>query len=58
MVEHGYNPKSVSMSDVFETWDSELMEYFIERGADVETGHPLANALCNRIRTALRILKK
>jgi hypothetical protein len=34
------------------------MEYFIDRGADVETGRPLAHALSTRIRTALRVLKR
>jgi hypothetical protein len=58
LVEHGYSPASVNMAEVFETWDPELMEYFIERGADVETDVPLAHALCNRVRTALRIFKK
>lgn len=57
LVEHGFNAKSVSMFDVFQTWDPEIMEFFIDRGADVETDNPLAWALCHRIRTALRILK-
>ncbi len=35
-----------------------MMEYFIDKGADVETGNPLAWAFCNRIRTALRIFKR
>lgn len=34
------------------------MEFFIELGADLEEGNPLAFAYCNRIRTALRIFKK
>jgi hypothetical protein len=34
------------------------MEYFIDRGADVETGDPLAWALCHRIQTALRVFKR
>ena len=58
LVEHGYDAESVSMEAVFSTWDPEIMEYFIERGADVEQGNPLASALCSRIRTALRILKR
>ena len=52
-VEHGYDPKSVRMERVFATWDPRIMEYFIEKGADVEDGNPLAWALCCRIRTAL-----
>ena len=58
LVEHGYDAESVSMEAVFSTWDPEIMEYFIERGADVEQGNPLASALCSRIRTALRIFKR
>jgi ankyrin repeat protein len=58
LVEHGYDPKMIDMKDVFNTWDPAMMEYFIERGADVEAGNPLAWAFCNRIRTALRVLKR
>jgi hypothetical protein len=58
LVEHGYDPTRVPMRDVFETWETEIMEYFIDRGADVETGQPLAEALCGRIRTALWALKR
>jgi hypothetical protein len=58
LVEHGFDPASVDMAQVFDTWDPELMEYFIDRGADVVEGDPLARALCHRIRTALRIFKK
>jgi hypothetical protein len=58
LVEHGADPKVVEMYYVFDTWQPEIMEYFIERGADVETGNQLARALCSRVRTALRIYKK
>lgn len=58
LVEHGYDPRSVDMELVFHTWKPEIMEYFIDRGAEVEAGNPLASALCSRIRTALRILKR
>jgi hypothetical protein len=58
LVEHGYDPKQIDMKDVFNTWDPTMMEYFIDRGADVETGNPLAWAFCNRIRTALRVFKR
>jgi hypothetical protein len=58
LVEHGYDPASVDMREVFETWDADLMEYFIDRGANVEEGNPLAHALCNRIQTAFRVLKR
>jgi hypothetical protein len=58
LVDHGADIHSVSMESVFDTWLPEIMEYFIERGADVETGHPMAGALCSRIRTALGIFKR
>lgn len=58
LIKHGFDPKSVDMEAVFMTWDPEIMEYFIEHGADVEAGNPLAFALSRRIRTALRIFKQ
>ncbi|OGV66339.1 MAG: hypothetical protein A2498_15325 [Lentisphaerae bacterium RIFOXYC12_FULL_60_16] len=58
LVKHGADPKTVDMYDVFHSWEPAIMEYFIELGADVETGNPLAQAFCSRIRTALRIFKK
>jgi hypothetical protein len=45
------------MASVFETWQPDIMKWFIEQGADVETDNPLAFALCNRIRTALGVFK-
>lgn len=58
LVKHGYDAASVDMNEVFETWDGDIMDYFIDLGADVEKGDPLARALCHRIRTALRVLKR
>lgn len=58
LVDHGYDATSVDMREVFETWDGELMEYFVDRGASVDDSNPLAHALCGRIQTALRILKR
>lgn len=59
LIEHGgYDPAAINMKRVFDCWDPAIMEYFIEQGADVETGNPLAYALSERIRTALRILKQ
>ncbi len=58
LVDHGADVNSVNMAWVFEEWDPSIMEYFIEHGADVETGHPLAAALCWKIRTALGVFKR
>jgi hypothetical protein len=40
LVAHGYDPKQIDMKDVFNTWDPAMMEFFIDKGADVETGNP------------------
>ena len=58
LVQHGYDAKSINMTKVFDTWNPDMMEYFIERGAEVEKGNPMAYALSSRIRTVLRIFKK
>ena len=58
LVEYGLPMSEVDMCDVFDTWQPEIMEYFIEQGACPEKDNALAYAFCRRIRTALRILKK
>ena len=58
LVDYGLPMSEVDMCDVFDTWQPEIMEYFIERGACPERDNALAYAFCRRIRTALRILKK
>ncbi len=58
LVDHGVDPTEVDMQTVFYSWDADMMEYFIEHGAEVEKGNPLAAAFTNKIRTALRIFKK
>ena len=58
LVKHGADIHSLDMAYVFDAWDPKIIEYFIEQGADVETGRPLASALCWRIRTALGVYKR
>ena len=58
LVQFGYDASLVNAQTVLATWDPKIMEYFIEAGCDFETDHPLAWALCNRIRTALPLVKK
>ena len=58
LCEHGYDAKTVDMREVFATWQPEIMEYLIDRGADPETGMPLAWALIDRTRTVLRVFMK
>ncbi len=53
----GADINSVSMATVFETWQPDIMKWFIEQGADVEADTPLAYAFCERIRTPLGIFK-
>ena len=57
LVKYGADIHSVSMASVFETWQPDIMKWFIEQSADVETDNPLAYAFCERIRTALGIFK-
>ena len=58
MVAHGLDMSEVDMHNVFDTWEPAMMEYFIEKGADPEANCAMGFALCERIRTALRIYKK
>lgn len=58
LVEHGADVRRVDMREVFYTWDPEIIDYFIEQGADVETGNPLAYALSRGVRTALGVYKR
>ncbi len=58
MVDHGADIHSVGMRTVFETWDREIVSFFIEQGADLDTGQPLAYALCSKMRPMLGVLKQ
>ena len=58
LVERGADVNSVEMSTVFHTWQSSLIMFFVERGADMETGNPLAQAFCDRVWPALRVYKQ
>jgi len=58
LIKQGADIKSVDMVEVFETWEPKMMDWFIDHDADVETGRPLAWALCYKIRTALGVLKR
>jgi hypothetical protein len=58
LVKYGADIHSVDMRSVFESRDPQIMEYFIEGGADVETDVPLAFAYCERIQSALGVFKR
>ncbi|MCO6043304.1 ankyrin repeat domain-containing protein [Aeoliella sp. ICT_H6.2] len=57
-VDHGFDPKSIEMREVFSTWDLDAIRYFIDRGANVVSEMPLAEALCFKIRPALTAFKE
>jgi len=57
-VQYGADPKTIDLGAVFDTWQPAIIDFFIDNGADMEKGYPLAEALCNRIRIALGTFKK
>ena len=58
LVEKGASIRSIDIASVFASWQPEMVEYFIDQGADLETGNPVAWALCHKIRPALGLLKR
>jgi len=58
LVSNGADVKSVEMYNVFDTWDPNIMEYFIAHGADLETDYPMAVALSMKVRTAMGVFKR
>lgn len=55
LVKNGAKIDSVHMKIVFDTWDKEIIRFFIENGADCQTDQPLTYAFNARIRPALAI---
>jgi ankyrin repeat protein len=58
LMEKGTNIRSVDITTVFDAWNPEMVEYFIDQGADLETRNPVAWALCAKIRPALGLIKR
>jgi hypothetical protein len=58
IVKHGADIHSVPMDSVFASWSNETVDFFIEQGADLEKGYPLAHALCWKIRPALGLFMR
>jgi hypothetical protein len=58
LVQHGCDPRSVDMTEVFRSWDPKIIQFFLGRDADLVSGMPFATAFCERIRTALRPYKE
>lgn len=54
LVSHGAEVGAAPFLDVLRSWDPRIMRFFLERGVDVITGAPFANAFGEKIRTSLR----
>ncbi len=54
-LEYGASINAVSFQDVIETWDRDLVQIFVERGADLVTNAPFAHAFKARIKAVLGI---
>ena len=55
LVAHGADIHSVDINEAFDTWNMDIVEFFIQHGISVEEGNPVAYAFCDRIRTALAL---
>ncbi|MBZ0266231.1 ankyrin repeat domain-containing protein [bacterium] len=58
IVKHGAEIDSVEIDSVFQSWNPELISFFIDQGAEVESNNALAKALCDRVRITIGIYKK
>ncbi len=54
LVSYGAEIRSVPLCDVLLTWEPQMIQFFLDHGADVITGAPFACAFRERVRTALR----
>src|SRR6476469_5174427 len=54
LVENGAHIQAVPLEDVLLTWDRQLMQFFLDRGADPVTGNPFMIAFHNKVQRALR----
>jgi len=54
LVENGARIEAVPLEDVLLTWDRQLMQFFLDHGADPVTGNPFMIAFHNRVQRALR----
>jgi len=54
LVENGARIQAVPLEDVLLTWDRQLMQFFLDRGADPVTGNPFMIAFQNKVQRALR----
>ena len=54
LVQHGARIQAVRLEDVLLTWDRPLIQFFLDRGADVVTDNPFMYAFQNRVQRVLR----
>jgi len=54
LVENGARIQAVPLGDVLLTWDRQVMQFFLDRGADPVTGNPFLIAFHNKVQRALR----
>lgn len=54
LLAHGAEINGVQFADVLLTWEPNLIRLFLDRGADVVSGFPFAEAFANKVRTSLR----
>ncbi len=52
-LDYGANVRAISFTQVLETWDREVIQLFLERGADAVTDFPFARAFKGRVKSAL-----
>jgi hypothetical protein len=53
LLAHGAEINGVQFADVLLTWEPSLIRLFLDRGADVVSGFPFAEAFGNKVRTSL-----
>jgi hypothetical protein len=58
LIENGADVRQTPVKEAFDSWNPEIIDCFIEHGADMETAYPLAKALSAGIRPALGTLMK
>jgi hypothetical protein len=54
LVQNGAQLQTVPLEDVLLTWNREMMQFFLDRGADPVTGNPFMIAFHNKVQHALR----
>jgi hypothetical protein len=54
LVQNGAQLQTVPLEDALLTWDREMMQFFLDRGADLVTGNPFMIAFHNKVQRALR----